>query len=42
MAMLALENYTAAISHFRKPVLAAQHLSRHSVWGAVGVAAKTA
>jgi tetratricopeptide (TPR) repeat protein len=49
MAMLASENATAAVSHFRRAAeldpegyygrLAAKHLSQHSVWGAVGVAA---
>lgn len=49
MAMLALENHTTAVSHFRKAAeldaegyygrLAAQHLSRQSVWGTVGVGA---
>jgi hypothetical protein len=47
MAMLALENQATAVSYFRKAAeldaegyygrLAAQHLSRHSVWGTVGV-----
>ena len=49
MAMLVLENTNAAVDHFRKAAevdpqgyyggLAAQHLSQHSVWGAVGIAA---
>jgi tetratricopeptide (TPR) repeat protein len=48
MAMLATENATAAVSHFRRAAeldpegyygrLAAKHLSQHSVWGAVGMA----
>jgi tetratricopeptide (TPR) repeat protein len=48
MAMLAIENVTAAAGHFRRAAeldsegyygkLAAQHLSQHSVWGAVGIA----
>jgi tetratricopeptide (TPR) repeat protein len=48
MAMLAMENATAAVGHFRRAAeldpegyygrLAARHLSQHSVWGAVGVA----
>ncbi|MGB9456702.1 MAG: hypothetical protein WCB12_11690 [Bryobacteraceae bacterium] len=48
MAMLAIENTTAAIGHFRRAAeldpegyygrLAAKHLSQHSVWGAVGIA----
>jgi tetratricopeptide (TPR) repeat protein len=48
MAMLAIENANTAAAHFRRAAqldpdgyygkLAAQHLSRHSVWGAVGPA----
>jgi len=48
MAMLAIENSTAAIGHFRRAAeldpegyygrLAAKHLSQYSVWGAVGIA----
>lgn len=49
MAMLAIENVTAAAGHFRRAAeldsqgyygrLATEHLSQHSVWGAVGIAA---
>jgi len=52
MAMLAIENVTAAAAHFRRAAeldsegyygkLAAQHLSQHSVWGAVGIAGSRA
>ena len=47
MAMVAIENSTAAAGHFRRAAeldpagyygrLAAKHLSQHSVWGAVGI-----
>jgi hypothetical protein len=47
MAMLAIENSTAAAGHFRRAAeldpagyygkLAAKHLSQHSGWGAVGI-----
>ena len=49
MAMLALENTTAAAGHFRRAAeldpqgyygkLAVQHLRQHSVWGSAGISA---
>jgi len=50
MAMAAIENTTAAAAHFRRAAeidpqgyygkLAAEHLSRHSVWGTVGISGR--